>query len=145
MLENKNDKIITLIKQFCPDVKLVYLFGSQAQGQQTAASDWDIAVLCEHKITAPKRWDISEQLANELHAEVDFIDLLETSTVLAMQVLSSGKLLFDKAAFADGFEMQVYSMYGRLQEARSEIVNEFIKTVKEKGAEHARDEWCGTQ
>lgn len=132
-----NDKLVTLIKQHCPGVKLIYLFGSRAKGEHSTASDWDIAVLPEHKLMPIERWQISQALANHLHAEVDFIDLLDTTTVLQMQVIANGTLLFDKNQDAALFEMQVYSMYGRLQESRKDIIEKFIAQVKHQDNSHA--------
>ena len=43
-----------------------------------------------------------------------------------MQIVTTGKLLFDAANYADPFEMQVFSMYGHLQESRSKIIESFI-------------------
>lgn len=132
-----NDTIVNLIKQHCPSVKLIYLFGSRAANQATTSSDWDIAVLNTHKMHSVERWEISNLLADACHAEVDFIDLLETSTVLKMQVIEHGKLLFDKDDFAGHFEMQVLSMYNRLQESRKDIIDDFVKKTISAGANHA--------
>lgn len=131
------NSIVILIKQHYPNVKLIYLFGSRASGQHNANSDWDIAVLNENKIPTMARWKLKELLANECHAEVDLIDLLDASTVLKMQVVENSQLLFDKSDYSVNFEMQVFSMYGRLQEGRKDIIDSFVVGAISKGAKHA--------
>lgn len=124
------DKFVDLIKKEQPNVKLIYLFGSQASGQQNHKSDWDIAILNDIKLESLKRWQLSENLAQLLNADVDLVDLLQASTVLQMQIVTTGTVLFDKNNALAAFEMQVFSMYGRLQEGRKEIITKFIKEAK---------------
>jgi predicted nucleotidyltransferase len=132
-----NDKeLVSLITQHIPGTKLIYLFGSRAVNQQTKDSDWDVALLGDDKISPASLWRLSELLANKTRSEVDLIDLLQSTTVLNMQVVSGGRLLYDRGSFADTFEMQVFSMYGRLQESRIGIVDAFIADAKDKGASH---------
>lgn len=128
----ENEQIVKLIKQHCPSVKLIYLFGSRALNQHTVKSDWDIAVLNDAKIAPLERWQLSELLASECNNNVDLVDLLEASTVLKMQIVDKGKLLFDQNNFASSFEIQTMGMYGNLQESRKEIVDNFVTNVKEQ-------------
>jgi predicted nucleotidyltransferase len=128
-----NETLISIVKQQYPNIKLIYLFGSRANNQQTAESDWDIALLDEQKIDAMSRWRLSELLANKSGAEVDLIDLLQSTTVLNIQIVGQGKLLYDRENFADYFEMQTLSMYGRLQESRVDIIKNFVSSAIQKG------------
>ena len=123
------DKIVSLITQQYPNTRLVYLFGSQADGSAKANSDWDIAMASNQKLSGEQRWQLQELLANALATEVDLIDLLDTTTVLQMQVVTTGKVIYEQNGFADGFAAQVMSMYGRLQEARKPILEEFTRSV----------------
>jgi predicted nucleotidyltransferase len=125
-----HQKIVNLITQHYPNTKLIYLFGSQASGQSTNNSDWDIAIFNSEKLEPLARWELSESLCNLLNSEVDLVDLLQASTVLQMQIISTGKLLYNAESYADSFEMQVFSMYGHLQESRSEIIESFISEAK---------------
>jgi len=113
-------------------LKLAYLFGSRAQGCSTSASDWDIAFLAQKPMAALDRWELAQALASELGADVDLIDLAEASTVMRMQVVTQGVRLYGKPYDADVFEMQVYSMYGRLQESREGILQDFIGELKDE-------------
>ena len=132
----KNKEIVNIIKRYFPRVKLIYLFGSRALKQHTAKSDWDIAVLNEVKIDPLERWKLSELLANECKENVDLVDLLESSTVLKMQIVEKGELLFDQHDYASSFEMQVMGMYGKLQESRKSIMDNFVAKVAAKGEKH---------
>lgn len=128
-MKPSHDKIVSLITQQYPNARLVYLFGSQADGTAKAGSDWDIAIAGNEKLTSMQRWQLQELLANALATEVDLIDLLDTTTVLQMQVVTSGKVIYQQNGFADDFAVQVMSMYGRLQEGRADILHNFSRTV----------------
>jgi predicted nucleotidyltransferase len=134
MTLNKNTpatkKIAKLLHQELPEVRLIYLFGSQASGQATDSSDWDIAVLCQQPLDNIVRWNTAQTLASVLDRDVDLVDLLEASTVLQMQVVSQGKLLNGDEQSVHVFETQVYSMYAHLQESRQNIIDQFIGTLK---------------
>lgn len=124
------DKLVDLIKKEYPNVKLIYLFGSQASGQQHDKSDWDIAILNDTKLKPVNRWQLSENLAELLNSDVDLVDLLDASTVLQMQIITKGSILFGKNNYSVLFEMQVFRMYSLLQEGRKEIIANFINEAK---------------
>ena len=73
---------------------------------------------------------MAESLANELGVDVDLIDLLQASTVLQLEVVSKGIRLLGEQNIADIFETKVFSMYGRLQESRSGIIQKFLGDIK---------------
>ena len=127
-------EIVTLLANQLPTLNLVYLFGSRATNQYRVDSDWDIAIACATKLDNVERWNIAQDLAIALNADVDLVDLLDASTVLQMQVVEHGQRLFEKDDLGASFEMQVFSMYGRLQESRNDIVNNFIDDIK--------NAWC---
>jgi uncharacterized protein len=59
----------------------------------------------------------------QLHRDVDLVDLRSASTVMRMQVISTGECLTaaDEAARRE-FEMYTYSDYARLNEERRDIL-----------------------
>lgn len=128
--ESKFDQISQLLSQHFNELKLAYVFGSQASGQATPDSDWDIAIFPAQSISNETRWEVAQAIASQLNTDVDLIDLREASTVLQMQVISNGELIIGQQNEADIFETKVYSMYASLQESRKEIVNEFVDTLK---------------
>ncbi len=121
------NKLVQTVKNLALDVRLVYLFGSQADGSSTPSSDIDIAVLLEKKLDPVARFDLEQTLAIELNQDVDLVDLLTASTVLQNQVIMHGSLLFGSENEQTKFEMQVMSMYQHLNEERADILREYLK------------------
>ncbi|WP_028299541.1 type VII toxin-antitoxin system MntA family adenylyltransferase antitoxin [Oceanospirillum beijerinckii] len=121
------NKLVQTVKNLAPDVRLIYLFGSQADGSSTPSSDIDIAVLLEKKLDPVARFDLEQTLAIELNQDVDLVDLLTASTVLQNQVIMHGSLLFGSENEQTKFEMQIMSMYQRLNEERADILREYLK------------------
>ena len=96
-----NDQaLIQFLRQAIPDLVALYRFGSQAKGGTRPDSD------------------------------VDLVDLRAASTVMRMQVISTGECLDSPNGPARReFEMYVYSDYARLNEERREI----LKRVRTSG------------
>lgn len=120
------EKIISLLQQHIDDIALIYLFGSRAQGLANEQSDYDIAFFSKAAIDNVQRYELAQQLAIELNADVDLVDLKSASTVLQMQVVSQGEKLFGSNQMDDSYSAQVFSMYGRLQESRQAIIQQFL-------------------
>lgn len=123
---SNEEKIVDYLKQVLPDIQLIYLFGSRADGSHNSNSDWDIALLAQKKLDNVQRWELAQELASLLNTDVDLVDLLAASTVLNMQVVSQGRLLYGDINIKDVYETKVYSMYGRLQESRHDIIEQFM-------------------
>jgi predicted nucleotidyltransferase len=124
--QSEVQKIVAYLKQTIPDIQLIYLFGSRADGSHKPGSDWDVGLLGPNKLDNVKRWELAQELASLLNTDVDLVDLLSASTVLNMQVVSKGQLLYGDINIRDVFETKVYSMYGRLQESRQDIIEQFM-------------------
>ncbi|HCG79979.1 MAG TPA: nucleotidyltransferase domain-containing protein [Oceanospirillales bacterium] len=106
-------------------LRLLYLFGSQASGDARPDSDWDIAFLADGDLDNVSRWHIAEELAAELGQDVDFVDLKEASTVLKMQIVQNGRLLYGESLEADLFAASTMTQYGHLQESRADILKAY--------------------
>lgn len=114
-----------------PQLQAIYVFGSVASGDAHVNSDLDLAVLSTELIDEVLLWDLSQQLAVQLGHDVDLVDLSKASTVMRMQIISSGQLLYcldDRAlsVFAD----YVYSAYTRFNAERSEI----LRDIQQRGS-----------
>jgi predicted nucleotidyltransferase len=121
-LEPQNRLIVECLRRTL-DPLAIYRFGSTAHGTASAESDHDIAVLARARIAPALRFDVQEQLAAALGRDVDLVDLASASTVMAMQAIGRGELLFDGDAAARGdFEDRIYSAYARLNEERRGIL-----------------------
>lgn len=126
-------QIAAFLRDAMPGLIAVYRFGSTAGGQTHAESDVDIAFLAAVPVEAVARFERQEQLAARLQRDVDLVDLSRASTVMRMQVISTGSLLaaFDPAA-QERFEDLTYSAYARLNEERREI----LEQIRREGRVH---------
>ncbi len=117
--------LLEILRAQVADPVAVYLFGSVAQGDTSATSDLDIAVLAARPLTEAHRLAVEEQLAVAAGRDVDLVDLRRASTVLRAQVVGHGRLLFETDATArELFEDLVYSAYADLNEARRAIIED---------------------
>ena len=119
-------RVISSVRNKIPSVKLIYLFGSFASGEQHANSDLDIAILPIKALDNLTRWQIAQDLACELDIDVDLIDLNTASTVLCQQVITQGQLLWGNANDDDIFTVKTMSMYQHLQAERALILNDLM-------------------
>ncbi len=124
-----DSELIKFLGHAVPDLIALYRFGSQAKGSARPDSDVDLAVLARHPILALRRFELAQELAAQLHRDVDLVDLRTASTVMRMQVISTGECLAapDEAARRE-FEMYAYSGYARLNEERREILKRISAT-----------------
>lgn len=125
------DAAIEVIRAAVPGLVAAYVFGSQADGTARATSDVDLAVLAERPLPAMERFALQGDLARALRAEaVDCVDLRAASTVMQMQVVSTGRVLLDANRTArQHFEVYVYSSYALLSEERQGILDD----IRERG------------
>lgn len=82
-------------------VTTAYVFGSRAQGNSGPLSDYDIAVLLDEKINPRQYFDLKLRLAGEFSAflktdKIDLVILNNAPSILVMNVISHGKILFDQ-------------------------------------------------
>lgn len=127
--------LIQTIRDFYPDVQVIYLFGSYNTEFQRDNSDIDMALLLPH---AEAKKEKCMALSDcKLHLErisgktVDLINLRESSTVFQKEVTCTGKVIFcnDENARLE-FEMLTLSFYQKLNEERKEILEDFYKTKR---------------
>ena len=120
--------IINSIRNKIANVKLIYLFGSFASGEQHTNSDLDIAILPAKALDHLTRWQVAQELACELNIDVDLVDLNTASTVLCQQVITQGLLLWGNSNDDDAFAVKTMSMYQHLQAERSLILSDLMTT-----------------
>lgn len=82
-----DSSLIEYIRQSVPSLTALYRFGSQAKGTARPDSDIDLAILARDPIPNIRRFEIAQELAAQLHLDVDLVDLRTASTVMRMQVL----------------------------------------------------------
>lgn len=128
-----NDKI-KIIKKVLVDALapyLIYIFGSTVKGRGREESDIDIAILRDKKIDEYELFILSQKLADILKSEVDLIDLSKASTVFRIQIIKTGKLIYNSDNLHKMyFQMRTMKDYALLNEERQEIINK----IKSSGA-----------
>lgn len=119
------DAIVDTLRHGVPGCVAIYLFGSHAKGSANRESDVDLAVLGPAPLGDEERWDLAQTLAVELGRDVDLVDLRRASAVMRVQVIDSGKLLFESdATQRQEFEAMALSDYARLNEERRGILSD---------------------
>jgi len=124
-LEQQLEWAVSSLSAHVPGLEGVYLFGSAATGTTNAASDLDLAVLAARPMAPVFRWELQQALAAGLHQSVDLVDLRTASTVMCVQVLATGRLIYEAAGAAVArawFEMVTLGRYARLNEERRAIL-----------------------
>jgi uncharacterized protein len=125
------DIIVDTIRRRVPGCVAIYLFGSRARGEALHDSDVDVALLGPAPLGEEARWSLAQDLAVALGRDVDLVDLLRASTVMRVQVIDSGQLLFESDATQRGeFEAMALGSYSRLNEERREILGD----IRERGS-----------
>lgn len=133
--ESRQSAALAALRKAIPSLVAIYQFGSSVSGGEHRESDIDLAFLASAPLPHVARFDLQQELASVLKREVDLIDLRAASTVMAIQVISTGRLLYDAAASVrGGFEDLTYSTYARLNEERREI----LKRVGVEGTVYGR-------
>lgn len=131
MPANPLNRFIDFLTQHIHGLYGIYLYGSRANDRQKKDSDWDIAFLGSHSISAEELWEIKTEMEARFNTDIDLIDLTVASTVLKAEVLRTGKLVYhtDQNKIA-GFEYLTLSYYQKLNEERAGI----LRDIKESGS-----------
>ncbi len=117
-----------------PDTQAIYLYGTWGTEYQRRDSDIDIAVLLPYeqaKEVDSRDWRL---LATEvaLTAKVEYADLINlrcVNTTFQAEILRTGRLIQcadEKVRLR--FEVQILSMYQKLNRERAEIRSEIIRS-----------------
>ena len=128
-----DDTIVKTVLSYCSDVEAVYTFGSYGTDEERPESDIDIAVLLPHdrakEIGHIAMNDCRQALADVMGKEVDLINLRRVNTVLQKEIIMNGRIIYQPDETAvDYFEMAVLTAYQKLNEERSEILQEIIRS-----------------
>ncbi|CAG0957618.1 hypothetical protein MYXO_00572 [Myxococcaceae bacterium] len=128
-LEPARDRILREVSA----VAVIYLFGSAARDDLHASSDVDLAFLADRPLDPVARFALQERIAGDLHRDVDLVDLRTASTVMRVQVIVGGQILFERdPAERALFEASALGAYARLNEARRDI----LEDVRRSGRVH---------
>ncbi len=118
------------------EILAVYLYGSYGSEYQTNLSDIDIAVLVSGSLRADLAYqlDLSAQIADIIREEdLDVLILNTASIVMQFEVLSTGKILFerDHELLCDFLE-RVFKEYGDFQIDLRQFYCEYDEALRKK-------------
>jgi predicted nucleotidyltransferase len=125
--------IIEAVLKHYPDVQAVYLFGSYDTEQEWPNSDVDIALLLPPataretgSLALDPLWFDLERL---LGKPVDLINLRQASTVFRKEIIIADRRIYCSDEYAaDEFEMLTLSFYQKLNQERSEVLAEGLRS-----------------
>lgn len=124
-----------ILRREIPDLAGVYLFGSAAAGALRPGSDIDLALLAGRPLPRQLVLDLQEAVANVLLRDVDLIDLAAAPTILQVQAIGEGRLIYAADPDAIGsFEVRVMRDYYDLKARRAAIEADIV----ERGRVYAR-------
>jgi len=131
MIGNEKINIVKniLVQAFNP--YLIYIFGSTVKNRDRGESDIDIAILTDRRVDEYELYILSQKLADILKKEVDLIDLDKASTVFKIQIIKTGKLIYNSDNLKKMyFQMRTMKDYAILNEERQEVIDK----IKSRGA-----------
>jgi len=108
-------------------LELVILFGSMAKGSETPASDLDVAVLANQRLTAGQRIELIDALALASGRPVDVVDLKTAGQPILNQILKYG-------ARVQGSDEKMASLIYRNLVDRADFLPLRNRILKEKRA-----------
>ncbi|MCC5873296.1 MAG: nucleotidyltransferase domain-containing protein [Gammaproteobacteria bacterium] len=118
---------IDLLRARLPELRAIYLFGSMATGDGHGESDADLAVLGASAFDPARLFDLTGELADVLHRDVDLIDLTRASTVMRAQIIAFGRRIFGQGGELEAYESRALSDYARLNEERAGILEDIAR------------------
>lgn len=115
MTKEKLNNLITIFKSY-PEIKLVYLFGSQVSGKIGPLSDYDFAIYCDIR-DLKKLFDLKFKLQDKISRQLatDKVDLVILNAIsspeLAYSIIQEGKLIYEIEPYRVMIEPRILNNY----------------------------------
>jgi uncharacterized protein len=127
------DAIVRSVVSAYPEAEGIYLYGSTAQEESSQESDVDLAVVlpgASARATGSLALsDLRFRLEDLLGRPVDLVNARAASVVLQKEIMATGTPLYAAdPARLQHYEMIVLSLYGKLNEERRGILEDFAST-----------------
>ena len=97
-----------------PEVRAVYLFGSQAARRPRSDSDIDLGVLYRTRQTLDTTLHLEQAFEQALGKKVDLVDVARARAFLALDIVRGERVFCDEQSEADRFELYVLRRAGDL-------------------------------
>ena len=129
------DVITQVVRDVLPDARAAWLFGSAAKGNWREGSDIDLAVSMPQPFTAAVRISAAERMIAALGIEVDLLDFDQMHTVMQVQIIDTGSLLFsqDPVALAQ-YQGFLHTEYQNIQQWRQPMMVRLAQRLSDAGA-----------
>lgn len=126
------DNLKSLLQEY--DIKLIYIFGSYAKGNNNANSDLDIAVLLNNDYDPMDKLSLIGDLTSIFKRDdIDLVVLNSANSVLKHQVIKYGKLIFmENEDIKVNFQVRVLKEYMDMEPFRRiqrTYINEWFKNT----------------
>lgn len=105
MRPTEKNRIIDVLDRH-PEIVGAYLFGSRSRGDETEASDLDLAVLCDTALELDRLIELEDELRRACGASVDLVDLARATPFLALDIVR-GERIFER----DGRRLDEFDLY----------------------------------
>lgn len=122
--------ITQVVRDVLPDARSAWLFGSAAKGTWREGSDIDLAVSMPRPFTAAARMGAAERMIAALGIEVDLLDFDQMHTVMQVQIIDTGHLLFsqDPVALAQ-YQGFLHTEYQNIQQWRQPMMAQMARRL----------------
>ena len=97
-----------------PEVRALYVFGSQSSGQARPDSDVDLGVLYGRRRPLAATLTLEQQVEEIIGRHVDVVDLAHASAFLALDVVRGERVFCRDSTETDRFELYVLRRAGDL-------------------------------
>jgi predicted nucleotidyltransferase len=117
-----------LVRVF-PNVWAIYVYGSFARGDDSAASDVDLALLLPAEEKIVDLLGVMSDVASQVHRDVDIVDLRIVSDVLRREVLAEGRTLYlSRPNEVLEWEGTAITRYQHYREEVRDLLRDFART-----------------
>jgi len=112
-----------------PEVELIYLFGSQADGTARPDSDIDLAFKSRVKIDPVDCYRSAQEIAARVNRDVDLVDLDQAGALLAKEIVMKGELLLGHHIVADTYAVRAMREYQDHKMRVADIEREILARI----------------
>jgi uncharacterized protein len=129
----KLDAIVRSVTSAYPEVEGIYLYGSTAREESSQESDVDVAVVLPgasaRTAGSLALSDLRFRLEDVLRHPVDLVNARAAPVVLQKEIIATGIPIYTgDPTGLQRYEMIVLSLYGKLNEERRGILEDFAST-----------------
>lgn len=130
----ENEKVFLIVDYLKEKLSanLIVIYGLSAELKEDGQQGVDVAFLSKKQYTGYDMFMLSQMLSELTGRDTTLVDINTVSTVLQMQILSFGKIVYcDDELLKREFTMNALKRYARLSEERECILSRIIERGRE--------------